>query len=433
MSTTAFLVPLAFVAIVLAVCFSAADAALSTLSRHSIERYFEDEEKKRDRILTMHDDTHTTFATIALGRVLAETTYAVVITAFMFERLEGLWLPLLLAITVTFLVSFMGASVSPRTLGRRAPEKTISALSPLVRFARVALALPAKVLIHISNAFTPGGKVAGGPFATEEELRHFVDRASETEALEDDERNMIKGVFDLDDTMIREVMVPRTDMVTIDADATANKAMRLFVRSGYSRIPVIGEEGVDDLLGMLYFKDVMRAIHSPWDPGGDRPVTEIMRPVKFYPEFLTADRVMEAMRTSRVHVGIPVDEYGGVAGIVTIEDILEEIVGEIADEHDRREQEAEKVAEGEYRVPARMTIVEVGELFDLEIEDDDVDTIGGLLAKTIGRVPIVGAEGTAHGLHMEADRTSGRRKQVSAILVSRAPRDTGDESHESDD
>ena len=323
--------------------------------------------------------------------------------------------------------------MSPRTLGRRAPEKTISALSPLVRFARVALALPAKVLIHISNAFTPGGKVAGGPFATEEELRHFVDRASETEALEDDERNMIKGVFDLDDTMIREVMVPRTDMVTIDADATANKAMRLFVRSGYSRIPVIGEEGVDDLLGMLYFKDVMRAIHSPWDPGGDRPVTEIMRPVKFYPEFLTADRVMEAMRTSRVHVGIPVDEYGGVAGIVTIEDILEEIVGEIADEHDRREQEAEKVAEGEYRVPARMTIVEVGELFDLEIEDDDVDTIGGLLAKTIGRVPIVGAEGTAHGLHMEADRTSGRRKQVSAILVSRAPRDTGDESHESDD
>lgn len=329
MSTTAFLVPLAIVAIVLAVCFSAADAALSTLSRHSIERYFEDEEKKRDRILTMHDDTHTTFATIALGRVLAETTYAVVITAFMFERLEGLWLPLLLAITVTFLVSFMGASVSPRTLGRRAPEKTISALSPLVRFARVALALPAKVLIHISNAFTPGGKVAGGPFATEEELRHFVDRASETEALEDDERNMIKGVFDLDDTMIREVMVPRTDMVTIDADATANKAMRLFVRSGYSRIPVIGEEGVDDLLGMLYFKDVMRAIHSPWDPGGDRPVTEIMRPVKFYPEFLTADRVMEAMRTSRVHVGIPVDEYGGVAGIVTIEDILEEIVGRL--------------------------------------------------------------------------------------------------------
>lgn len=432
MSPIDIVLPVALIAICLATMLAAANAALQNLSRSGIERAFEDNEKKRDRILRFHDDAHASFAVLALGRVMAETTYAVAITAYMFERIEGIWLPLGLAAFVTFLVSFIGASVSPRTIGRRAPEKTIERLMWLVAIARVVLGFPAKVLIHISNALTPGGKISGGPFATEDELRRFIDRASEDEALEDDERSMIHGVFDLDDTKIRELMVPRTDMVTIGSHASANKAMRLFVRSGFSRIPVIGES-VDDLLGMLYFKDIMRAIHSPWNPGGDRPVTELMRPVKFYPEFLEADKVMDEMRRSRVHVGIPVDEYGGVSGIVTIEDILEEIVGEISDEHDKHEDAPENLGDGLWRVPARMPVSEVGELFDLDIDDDDVDTIGGLLTKTLGRVAIVGSEGTEHGLHMVADRTSGRRKQVSAIIVSRAPKQTHGEREEKGD
>ncbi|MDO5645024.1 MAG: hemolysin family protein [Dermabacter sp.] len=422
MSPLDFLLPVALVAIFLAVALGAADSAMMSLSRAGLERALEDAPaRRRTRLLTYHDDAHRTLAVLALGRVLAETTYAVAITAYMFERIDGLWVPLLLAIGLTGLVSFIGASVSPRTLGRRYPEATMIRLGPLIGTARVVLGLPARVLIHISNALTPGGKITGGPFATESELRQLVDRASEGEALEDDERDMIQGVFDLGDTRIRELMVPRTDMVTIDADATATSAMRLFVRSGFSRIPVIGD-GVDDLRGMLYFKDVMRAIHSPWNPGGQRPVTEIMREVTFFPEFLEADKVMEQMRALRVHVGIVVDEYGGVAGIITIEDILEEIVGDIADEHDRREDGAEQVADGEFRVPARMPIDEVGELFQLDIDDEDVDTIGGLLGKTLGRVPIVGSEGDAHGLHMIADRTSGRRKQVSHLLITRTPR-----------
>ena len=130
--------------------------------------------------------------------------------------------------------------------------------------------------------------------------------------------------------MVRELMVPRPDMVTITADSSAEKAMRLFVRSGFSRIPVIGEN-VDDLRGMLYVKDVMRAIHSPWDPRPQRPVSEVMRPARFAPEFVPADEVLRQMQTSHVHITVLVDEYGGVAGIVTIEDVLEEIVGEIAD------------------------------------------------------------------------------------------------------
>lgn len=273
----------------------------------------------------------------------------------------------------------------------------------------------------------------GGPYATEAELRHFVDRATESQELEHDERDMIQGVFDLGDTRIREVMVPRTDMVTIAADATADKAMRLFVRSGFSRIPVIGEN-VDDLLGVLYVKDVMRAIHSPWDPGSDRRVTEIMRPAMFVPEIAGADDVLHQMQERRVHVAIVVDEYGGVCGIATIEDVLEEIVGEIADEHDRREPEIEELDEGLLRVPARESITDVGELFGLDIEDEDVDTIGGLLAKTLGKVPVIGSTADAHGLHLEAERTAGRRKQLSSVLVSRIPRsEAGDEDEHADE
>lgn len=420
MTALELLLPVAFFAIVLAVALGAADAALSVIPRFALERALEDSsERKRERLLSYHADSQRTFAVLVLGRVLAETTYAVAITAYMFEKLQGVALPLVLAVLISGVVSFIGASASPRTIGRRFPAATLLRLGPLVGVARVLLGIPAQILIHISNAFIPGGGMSGGPFASETELRNMVERASEGEALEDDERDMIQGVFELGDTRIRELMVPRTDMVTVDSDVSANKALRLFVRSGFSRVPVIGD-GVDDILGMLYFKDVMRVVHSPWNPGGDRPVTEIMRTARFFPEFLEADKVMEDMRTSRVHVGIVIDEYGGAAGIVTIEDILEEIVGEISDEHDRREQGIDDLGDGAYRVPARTSIDEVGELFSLDIDDDDVDTVGGLLAKTLGKVPILGAEGDAHGIHMSADRTSGRRKQVSHIVVTRS-------------
>jgi CBS domain containing-hemolysin-like protein len=259
-----------------------------------------------------------------------------------------------------------------------------------------------------------------------------VDRALEDEHVREGERDMIQGVFDLRGTMVRELMVPRTDMVAITADSTAEKAMRLFVRSGFSRIPVIGDS-VDDLRGMLYVKDVMRAIHSPWDPRPQRPVREVMRPARFAPEFVAADEVLRQMQTSHVHITVLVDEYGGVAGIVTIEDVLEEIVGEIADEHDRREPEIEDLGEGRYRVPARASLSEVGELFDLDIDDDDIDSVGGLLAKTTGRVPIPGSTASALGLELEAERTAGRRKRLSTVIVSRtSPEDESNDRDQED-
>lgn len=433
----ATLIPLAVLGLISAALFTAADAAMLSVSRTGLERALEDAtDRVRRRVLAQHEDAPRVFATVTLARILSEAAFTVAIAGIAFTLIDSWPIALLVAILGVWTVSFIALSVSPRTIGRRRPEQVTIVLSGLIGVARVLLWPLAMAFIHIGSAFTPGGKVRGGPYATEAELRHFVDRATESEELEHDERDMIQGVFDLGDTRIRELMVPRTDMVTISEDASAEKAMRLFVRSGFSRIPVIGEN-VDDLLGVLYAKDVMRAIHSPWNPGSDRPVTEIMRPAMFVPEIAGADDVMRQMQQRRIHVGIVVDEYGGVCGIVTIEDILEEIVGEIADEHDRREPEIEDLGDGVYRVPARETVTAAGELFDLDIEDEDVDTVGGLLAKTLGRVPVIGAEGDAHGLHLEAERTSGRRKRLSSVLVSRTPRgdedDEATENHGDDD
>lgn len=433
MSELFVLIPLAVLGMALGALLTAAEVALLWNSRGGLERALTDTpERLRRRVLHQHDDANRTMAAISLGRVMSEALMAVAITAIVFERIDGWVLPTLVSIAIAGVASFIWMSVSPRTIGRRRPEAVATGLSGLIGVTRVLLGPPSRLLIHIGSAFTPGGKVSGGPFATEAELRQSVDRAMENDHIELDERDMIRGVFDLGDMLIREVMVPRTDMITISSTATAEKAMRLFVRSGYSRIPVVGET-VDDLLGMLYVKDVTRVIHSPWDPRPDRPVTEIMRPARFVPEFVPADDVLRSMQTSRVHIVVLVDEYGGVSGIATIEDIIEEIVGEIADEHDRSEPEIEDLGDGVFRVPSRTSVSEVGELFGLDIEDDDVDTVGGLLGKVLERVPIVGAEGDILGLHLEAERFSGRRKQLSTLLVSRTPREDDDAEDEDDD
>src|SRR5699024_6248428 len=201
-------------------------------------------------------------------------------------------------------------------------------------------------------------------------------------------------------------------MLTIPADASAETAMQLFVRSGYARIPVIGEN-VDDLCGILYVKDVMRAIHSPWDPRPQRPVHEILRPARFAPECVAAASALAQMQSSPVQISVVLYEYGGAAGIVSIKAMLEAVVGDVVDEHDRHEPERQDLGGGRYRVPARAGLSEVGDLFGLELDDDDIDSVGGLLAKATGRVPIPGTQVNVLGLELEAEKSAGRRKRLS--------------------
>ncbi|AXK45212.1 hemolysin family protein [Brachybacterium saurashtrense] len=432
------LIPLIVASGVIAAVLTAVDAAQLSVSRSALEKALAGRsEAVRRRVLTHQADAARTLSSVSLGRMLAETVMVAAVagvTVAVRDHLghTGLLIPGVATVVVAGVLVLIVLAISPRTIGRRRPEAVLISNRVLVAAVRVLLWVPAGALTSVGASLSARSEAQESPQDGAEKARQNVDRALEDEHVRDGERDMIQGVFDLRGTMVRELMVPRPDMVTIGADSSAEKAMRLFVRSGYSRIPVIGDS-VDDLCGMLYVKDVMRAIHSPWDARPQRPVREIMRPARFAPEFVAADSVLAQMQTSHVHITVLVDEYGGVAGIVTIEDILEEIVGEIADEHDRREPEIEDLGDGCYRVPARAGLSEVGDLFDLEIDDDDIDSVGGLLAKVTGRVPIPGTRASVHGLDLEAEKSAGRRKRLSTVLVRRdAPDDETTRSDQED-
>jgi CBS domain containing-hemolysin-like protein len=224
-------------------------------------------------------------------------------------------------------------------------------------------------------------------------------------------------------------MVPRTDVVWIERTKTVRQALALALRSGFSRIPVIGEN-VDDVVGVVYLKDLVRRSQNLGEGRGPR-VEELMRPPAFVPESKPVDELLRDMQARRIHIAIVVDEYGGFAGLVTIEDILEEIVGEIADEHDAVQRPpVEHLDDGSVRITARLPVEDLAELFDVELPgDDDVETVGGLLARELGLVPIEGSAAEVAGLRLVAESTGGRRNRIDTILVCRVP--DADPGHQS--
>ena len=242
---------------------------------------------------------------------------------------------------------------------------------------------------------------------------------------------MVQSVFEMDDTRIRSIMVPRTDMLTIEAGETLKNATTLFLRSGYSRMPVIGES-TDDILGILYLKDAVRARLATADSahGGEEPtIISLMRPAHFEPESKPALDLLRRMQRESTHVAIVVDEYGGTAGMITLEDIIEELVGDIADEYDNEKPDYALQEDGSFKVSARLGVEQLGEIFGINLEDEEVDTVGGLLAKNLGKVPIVGAEVTVNGIHIRAISAGGRRHQIDTLLVWAQPPHEPEQNH----
>ena len=231
---------------------------------------------------------------------------------------------------------------------------------------------------------------------------------------------MIHSVFELGDTSAREVMVPRNDVVYIERYKNLRQTMSLFLRSGFSRIPVIGEN-LDDILGFAYLKDLVRRDFEAPDVEFTQRVEGVMRPAIYVPDSKPVDALLAEMQAMRQHVVVVVDEYGGTAGLITIEDVLEEIVGEITDEYDEEEIEVETLEGGAVRVSSRFPIDDLEEIFGFDVEEEDVDSVGGLMAKHLGRVPIPGSVVEAHGLRFGAEDASGRRNKVGTVLIHRVP------------
>ncbi|GHE84002.1 UPF0053 protein [Streptomyces fumanus] len=365
-----------------------------------------------------------------LVRVACEMAAAALITYACLNEFSSTTEALLIAIAVMVLVSYVAVGVSPRTIGRQHPLNTATAAAyVLVPLARIMGPVPS-LLILIGNALTPGKGFRRGPFASEAELRALVDLAEKESLIEAEERRMVHSVFELGDTLVREVMVPRTDLVVIERYKTIRQALTLALRSGFSRIPVTGDSE-DDIVGIVYLKDLARKTHISRDAESEL-VSTAMRPAFFVPDTKNAGDLLREMQKERNHVAVVIDEYGGTAGIVTIEDILEEIVGEITDEYDRELPPVQDLGEDRYRVTARLDIGDLGELYGLEeFDDEDVETVGGLLAKALGRVPIAGASAVVElpdgrGLRLTAEAAAGRRNKIVTVLAEPAGKEEAD-------
>ncbi|MGL5861328.1 MAG: hemolysin family protein [Phycicoccus sp.] len=411
------LVTTALTATVVAFLIATAEAAFQRMSRVRADELLAEGRAGAVALVRVVGDTAAYLSVLSFLRVVAESTVAVMVTLAVVDEVEGTWQPSLVAIGVMALVSFAIVGVSPGTLGRQHSTAVALTAAPVALWLRRLLGPFARLLIVITNAVTPGKGYRDGPFESESELRDLVDMARENRLIEAGEREMIHSVFDLGDTVVREVMVPRTDMVTVPDDRRCRQAMNLFIRSGFSRIPVVGSD-VDDVVGLLYLKDVVRRLNA--DPSArEAVVTELMRPMPFVPESKPVDDLLREMQRDQTHFAVVVDEYGGTAGLVTIEDILEEIVGEITDEYDRETPEVESLGDGRVRVSATMHVDDLAELFEVDLDDDEVDTVGGLIGKVSGRVPILGSTAEVAGLHLTAERMSGRRHRVATVVVER--------------
>ncbi|MGP4111051.1 hemolysin family protein [Streptomyces sp. 4N509B] len=402
---------------------SCAEAALTSVTGYRAEQAAAAGRRGAARLASLAADPTRYLNLALLLRVASETGAAVLVTYACLEEFREVWQALAVAFVVLVLLSFVAVGVSPRTIGRQHPLTTaIAAAHVLVPLARVLGPLP-QALIHLGNALTPGKGFRRGPFASEAELRAMVDLAGRESLIEDSERRMVHSVFELGDTLVREVMVPRTDLVSIDRHKTLRQALSLALRSGFSRIPVTGESD-DDIVGIVYLKDLAHAVHHSREAEAEL-VENAMRPATFVPDTKNAGDLLREMQRDRIHVAVVIDEYGGTAGIVTIEDILEEIVGEITDEYDTEQPPVEDLGGGAHRVTARLDLGQLGELYGLRLDDEDVETVGGLLTKVLGRVPIAGAEVVVRmpqdaplpALRLVAEAPSGRRNRIEWVRV----------------
>jgi CBS domain containing-hemolysin-like protein len=391
---------------------TAVEAAYLALPRSGAEALIEGGRRPRLAAILKAPAQHT--RAIRFWRIFFQSAGGAAFALAWVSVIRSVWWAGFWATLTITLVGFVVIGMSPRRMGRSNAAGVVKGTAPLVRGLTIVLG---PVPGWLETLTSPGSSDQDATFFTEDQFKDMVDRASESHAIEDSEADLIHSVVELGDTRVRAVMVPRTDMVTADHDLTAAKALNLSLRSGFSRIPVIGEDA-DDVRGVVYLKGLVRCVVVDHRP--DAPCSAVARRARFVPESKSASELLQELQREAVHVAVVIDEYGGTAGLVTLEDLLEEIVGEIDDEYDPGRDEVEALENGAFVVPADMDIDDMGDLFGLTLDDEDVDTVGGLLAKVLGRVPIVGAEAVVEPLHLTALTRSGRRNRLGNVLVRRA-------------
>lgn len=394
---------------------TALDAALGVTSTADLVDYAaEGKNPKALALISRARDAHE--AALTFMRVLCDVGAVVLAAAAFQELFSSMWWGVLVTVVVMAAVAFVAVHTAPAILGRRYSEQILGFGAPTIRAAKLMFGFVAQPFAAALEHLIPGGRRRG--FDSEEQLLSIVDEAATHALIEDDDRELIHSVFDFTDQIVRAVMVPRTEMVSIESSARASDAMDEFLTSGLSRLPITDGD-VDDVVGVLYLKDLVQ--HAFRDTPGwrDAAVVAYARPAVFVPEQMRAESLLQQMKRDQVHVCLVIDEYGGVAGIVTLEDLLEELVGEIDDEYDSRTNEVVELPDGSFRVSAGLGADEVGELFSVEIDDEDVDSIGGLLSKHLGHMPQPGEQVETNGLILTGGTPRGRGRGLATIFVDR--------------
>lgn len=341
-------------------------------------------------------------------------TVQATLTGIVSGRLFGAW-GVAIGVTLNVIVFFVLAEAVPKTYAvihsERAAQLTARPVNALVSFP--VLRLISRGLIGLTNVIVRGKGLKKGPFVSEQELLGIVEAAAQDEVIEHEERELIESIIEFGDTVAREIMMPRPDMVIIPNEATVTSALDLAIANGYSRLPVFGP-GDDDVIGLAYTKDLIRAER---EGRGDLSVLDLVRPVRFIPENKPVSNLMREMQAGKFHLAIVADEYGDVAGLVTLEDCLEELVGEIVDEYDVEEHRVERLPDGDYLVDGGMSIDELNELLGGELPNDDWDTLGGLVFNTLGHVPDAGETLEFDGWRFIAEEVEGRRVRLVRVRV----------------
>jgi putative hemolysin len=313
------------------------------------------------------------------------------------------------------LLLFVFAEVTPKTFAIQRTDRVALFVAPAVAFLGRLLGPFAKALLRLANVLMPGKGLKEGPYITEQELLASAAVASEEGVIEEDEKELIHSIFEFGDTIVREVMVPRPDVIAIEDTATLHDIQALVLEHGYSRIPVFHED-LDDVVGVVFAKDVLKAMHQG---DGERALTDICRPARFVPESKRVADLLREMQKEKFHQALVTDEYGSVTGIVSLEDLLEELVGEITDEYDTETPDVVEVGDGSYRVSGKTSIDDVNELLGAELPDEEWDTVAGLVLDLFGRIPLNGEETAFQGLRFMVEEVRGRR--VATVLITREP------------
>jgi len=391
----------------MSIFFAASETAFVRMSRiRALALEDENDDKRAHRLVMMLEHPEQTLNVVLLLVLVCQLTVATLIGVLL-EGTAGPW-GVVIGIVLQIFLFFVIGEVAPKTFAVQNTENAALALTPMLWFLThfAPLRWLSNLLIGVANVVLPGKGLKQGPFVTEEEIRTMADVAASEDSIEREERRLIHSIFEFGDTVVREVMLPRPDMVAVDATDTIEDAIERAIERGFSRLPVCEEGSTDDIVGLVYLKDLVRRARAG---EGAEEVRLAVRPAIFVPEQKRVAELLREMRTKQFHMAIVIDEYGGTSGLVTLEDLLEEIVGEIADEYDVETPVLERLPDGSLRVPGSTPIDDVSEELGTELPDEEWDTVGGLILNLLGHVPEEGEVVRFQGLELRTERVEGRR------------------------